>query len=439
MCRIIILDLHKQLSHAGCYAVLAELRKQFFIPQHFSAVKKYLKTCVHCRRFNSRTLKLNQSHYKNFRSESPQVPFSNVFVDHLGPFSIKKNGITEKVWLLCITCTWCRAVNLVIAHDLSMKEFLRTFQLHCYEFGLPQLFVSDLGSQFTAGVNVLKDFLNDPEVHKYFEFNQDKPITFQQYFKGHSQLGSLVEIVVKMVKRLIYGSIRNNILDILDFELLIGYVTHLTNRRPIAFKDEMRCAKIDNVPDPISPDLLLRGYETTSINLIPELQTIADKDPNWLIPNSTCENLRENYLKLRKVLTDLRNIYSDEFLGTLMSQAVDRKDRYKPVSHKGLEVGDIVLLKEANTKPNHYPLGIIKQTVTNDIGEVTGALVMKGRSREIVKRHSSTIIPMLQVDSKDNGSVSQNSNPEVIVPSRPMRKAAKTSREKTRILLNNEN
>ena len=118
---------------------------------------------------------------------------------------------------MCITCTWTRAVNLVLCHDLSLKEFLRTFQIHCYGYGLPQLFVSDLGSQLTAGINVLKDFLNDPEVDKYFSYNHVKPITFQQYFKGCSELGSLVEVMVKMVKRLIFGSIKNNILNILQF------------------------------------------------------------------------------------------------------------------------------------------------------------------------------------------------------------------------------
>ena len=44
----------------------------------------------------------------------------------------------------------------------------------------------------------------------------------------------------------------------------------------------------------------------------------------------------------------------------------------------------------------------MKKTVTNDNGEVTGAIVMKGKTRELVKRHSSTIIPVLRDSHYEN-------------------------------------
>ena len=37
---IIILDLHKRFNHLGCYAILSELRKRFWLPHCFSVVKK---------------------------------------------------------------------------------------------------------------------------------------------------------------------------------------------------------------------------------------------------------------------------------------------------------------------------------------------------------------------------------------------------------------
>ena len=235
--KIIVLDTHIQLAHSGCYSVLAELRKHFYIPKHFSAIKKYLKTCCHCQRFNARTIKINQSPYREFRTEPPKVPFANIFIDHLGPVNVYKNDKKEKIWLLCITCTWSRAVNLKICHDLSLKEFLRAFQMHTFEYGVPQLCISDLGSQFTAGFNLLTDWVNDPETSAYFESNNVKPLSFQQYFKGCSELGSLVEICVKLVKRLLFGSIKNNVLSYFEFEFLVSYLVHLVNRRPIAFRE----------------------------------------------------------------------------------------------------------------------------------------------------------------------------------------------------------
>ena len=142
---LIVLDTHTKFFHAGYYAILNELRKVYYIPSYFSIVKKVIKQCIHCKRFNLRTIKLNQNTYRDFRVAPPQVPFANLFMDYIGPFNVKLNNTTQKVWLLCLTCTWSRAINLKICRSLDVPEFLRAFQTHCFEFGIPQLCVSDLG------------------------------------------------------------------------------------------------------------------------------------------------------------------------------------------------------------------------------------------------------------------------------------------------------
>ena len=60
--KLIVLGAHQRLFHAGVYSVLTDLRWIFWIPNYFS-VKNILKVCIHCRRFNARTVKLNQSFY----------------------------------------------------------------------------------------------------------------------------------------------------------------------------------------------------------------------------------------------------------------------------------------------------------------------------------------------------------------------------------------
>ena len=202
-----------------------------------------------------------------------------------------------------------------------MKEFLRDFQIHCFEYGVPQLCISDLGSQLSAGVNLLRNYLNDHEVQIYSKSNNIKPLEFHQYYKGCSALGSLVEVCVKLVKRLIFGSIKNNILDLHDFEFLISYIVHLINRRPIAFKKALREFDSDSIPEPITLEHLIRGYELTSLNLIPDLQDIPSNDPDW--SNNLNTSIKDQYSKLRKVSIELVNKYQEKFLRTLISQAVD--------------------------------------------------------------------------------------------------------------------
>ena len=82
-------------------------------------------------------------------------------------------------------------------------------------------------------------------------------LSFTHYPKRNSTLGSLVESCVKLIKHIIFKSIRRNILCFEDFEFLISKVIHLVNKRPIAFKHVLHSN--NNVLDPITPELLIKG------------------------------------------------------------------------------------------------------------------------------------------------------------------------------------
>ncbi len=439
MTRLIILDLHRKLFHAGKYVLLTELRKKFWVPQYFSLVKGTLRECTTCKRFNERTIKLNQSPYREFRINPPNVPFKFIFLDYLGPYNVNWNGKRNKVWILCITCLWSRAINLKVCLDLTNSNFLKAFQLHTFEFGLPELILSDLGSQIVACSNIIMDFIKDPETQLYFQETGVKSPTFDQYYKGNSSQGSLVESCVKLIKRLIYGSIKNYVLDFIDFQFLIAKTVHLVNRRPIAFKEALRDNSLEEVPEPITPEMLLRGYNLTSINVIPDLQPEIDNDPDWMI--DPVDSISDGFSKLRHVRENLICLYNEEFVSNLINQAVNSKDRYKPVKHKHLQKGDIVLLKEKHLKVSNYPLGVIKEIQVNTLNEVTGALVLKGKTKELVKRHSSSIIPILTNINEDSETSkvwhtpTQQSN---LIPVRPKRNAAKICTEKNKILIDSE-
>ena len=395
--KIIVLDLHSKLKHSGKYVVLSEFRKKFYMSSCFSFVKKSINECIHCRRFNNRAIKLNQNSYRKFRIDPSRVPFRNLFIDHIGPFDVTISGQRTKIYLLILTCLYTRAINLKLCLDLSVQNFLRSFQLHIFEHGLPSYCISDLGSQLVAGSNIISKFLNDKYTQRYLNENNIKSVTFSQYPKGCNKLGGLVETCVKMTKRLIYGSIHNKILNYSDFEYLICETTHLVNRRPVAFKESLRdCSIKELVPTAITPEMLVKGYELISVNVIPELVT-CPIDPEF-DPNPT-SNLPILYKKLSNVRKRLIDKYSNEFLPKLIDQATDVKGRYKRVDHHNLKIGDLVLLKETFCKPNNYPLAIVREIDINDLDEVTSVSVFKGKTRELVRRHVQSIIPLLSIEA----------------------------------------
>ena len=452
--KLIILDFHERLMHAGCYRLLTELRKHFWVTHYFSVVKKTIKDCVTCKKLKQRSIKLNQSPYREFRLKPPNIPFRSIFIDNFGPYYISYGGKKVKIWILCITCLWSRGINLKICWDMSTKEFIRALQLHCLEYGLPELCLSDLGSNFIAGANVISDFLKGPDIQNYFQENGVKSISFEQYFKGHHPLGGIIEICVKMVKQLIHSSIRNYVLEYRDFEFIILQTVHLVNRRPVAFQEGLRDSSDEVIPDPITPERLIHGYELVSVNLIPELQPDPSPDPDWQINADPISTVKDSYQKLKNVRSKLIETYNNEFLGTLMKQATNIKDRYRPVTHKKLQIGDIVLIKEENCKPMNFPMAIVKRVTTNINNEVTGAVLQKG-NKEIVKRHATSLIPILQSnckplsvdtsDDKENSSTSETVHQKSLSDKdsptnnskrrKRRRKAAIESRRKTKKLI----
>ena len=58
--KLIISHFHQELGHSGIYSVLREMRKTFHITHFFSRVRDELRTCVICKRFNERKIRLNQ-------------------------------------------------------------------------------------------------------------------------------------------------------------------------------------------------------------------------------------------------------------------------------------------------------------------------------------------------------------------------------------------
>ncbi|XP_068207532.1 uncharacterized protein [Palaemon carinicauda] len=347
------------------------------------------------RRLNERPIKANQSAYRDFRNNPPPIPYRYIFIDYIGPYTVIWNGERKKIWLLCVACLWSRAINLKICLSADTRAFFKAFQLHIYEFGIPEFCISDLGSQLTTGSRIIGTFLYDFETHVFFEENDIKPLKFEHYAKGNSSLGSLVESCVKMVKKLIFNSIRNTVLDYQDFYFLICQTVHLINKRPIAFKDSLREACIDIVENPITPECLLKGYDLVSVNIIPELQNSSSYDTNWVPGSSAIDDVKDNYYKLRQARNRLVEAYHSEFFVTPINQAVDKRDRYRPVNHKTLAVGDIVLLKEDASKPSTYPLGIVKKTEVNHLGEVKAARMLKGKSREVLYRTTDSLILLL--------------------------------------------
>ena len=298
--KLIINDCHVNMMHAGLYSVLTLMKKQFYIAKIFITVKQILKQCIHCRKQNTTTVKINQSYYRDFRENPTSTPYSNIFLDYFGPYLVKQGNEKVKVWVLCITCLWSRSINLKVCLDLSVVEFLRTFQINVYEYGMPEKVFSDLGTQLVAGANFIMDYLKDARTQIYLQENNVQTPSFQQYYKGMKDLGALVETcqnVSKLQKKLCMGQWGRMYSQSFNLNLLVAQAVNIINKRPVAYKEY---ARSDNntpeVPIPITPELLTKGSNLPTLCVIPN--SPPEEGDKWTDTVDPIDRIKKKFQRL---------------------------------------------------------------------------------------------------------------------------------------------
>lgn len=393
----LIFEYHSKMKHAGVYRLLYILKKEFYIPSAYITVKKVIKSCFICKKLYGRTIHINTNDYREFRISPKEIPYREIALDHIGPFYIKVNDSKVKVYILIITCMWSRGVNLLICKNINAESFINAFQIHVYDFGYPEKILSDAGSPIVKSFDLIKSFLNDNEVINFLKENNINALQFSTYPPTSSFLGGIVESLVKQIKNMVYSTISKNVLNDDQFYLLVKEINMLINKRPLAFKPLLNNNDIDpSVPQMLSPELLLKGYDVPCVVVAPHLhisESFDDEDPDWVPHNEKTdeERLFKNFKKFKKVKSKLHSIYHHEFLSNLRDLSTNRQGRYKPKDHVKLQINDIVAIKQKFQKPYFFPVGVITEVRENDLGEVVEVSVKKGNG-EIIKRHVNTLI-----------------------------------------------
>ena len=106
-------------------------------------------------------------------------------------------------------------------HRFNWRGFLPIFQIYVYEFGLPELILSEIGSQNVCVTKIIKNWLSDFETLSYLKARSVNLIELQQYTIGCNEFGGLVESMVKLVIRTVQGAVQNSILDYFHFEFYL--------------------------------------------------------------------------------------------------------------------------------------------------------------------------------------------------------------------------
>jgi hypothetical protein len=140
-------QVHSHTMHGGQHLCLAELRRSYWIISARTLVRKMIRNCVKCYRFNSRRTNPLMGDLPNERI-LPSPPFTYVGLDFAGPFATKGYKENEKSYVAVFVCFSTKAVHLEAVTSLRADHCAQAVHRLCARRGAPEAFFSDNGTNF---------------------------------------------------------------------------------------------------------------------------------------------------------------------------------------------------------------------------------------------------------------------------------------------------
>ena len=148
--RLIIMDIHCCLKHAGVSHTLAQLRTQYWIPRGRAIIFHILnKNCALCKLFATKPYRVPQFPALPEFHVQQSRPFQFTGVDIFGPLYAKFTHTEKrKIWVLLFTCLSTCAIHLEILQSLTTVDLLFAIRKLVARRNCPELFLSDNALQF---------------------------------------------------------------------------------------------------------------------------------------------------------------------------------------------------------------------------------------------------------------------------------------------------
>ena len=390
--RSLIRHFHLVNYHVGAQTLNAIIRRRYWIVKGKTTINSEIAKCIHCFSRNPKLQQQLMGHLPVHRIHANSTEaFVVTGVDCAGPF-IATHGTrgrhTYKIYLVVFICLYTKAVHLDVITNLTTKGFLNVFKRFIATRGKPKVMYSDNGLNFVGASRVIAE-----EQRKLIEeFNsQIYPEIVENGIEWHfnpprsPHTGGLWESAVKSSKRLISNAIGKNTFTLEEFYTVVKEVEAIINSRPLC--------PVSN--DPNYVDILTAGHFIIGKPLV--------SLPEFIAPQAHL-SYTDRFKQLQHIRQKIWNRYSTECLHYL-------QQRHKWIScQPNIVVGSLVLLKEENSLPLHWPRGRITAIHPGPDGLVRVVTVKVGNS--LLKRsiHSVALLPMdsLEPVASTRAACSQN-------------------------------
>ena len=152
---------------------MAKVRERHWVPRLRRLVKRIVKKCPGCKRFQAAALAVPPPGLVPRDRAEGSTPFQVVGVDYAGPIKFKATERREgKAYLILYACSLTRALYLDLARSLQTGEFLLSLKGLIARRGRPTAIYSDNGNTFIGAAAWIKQVQNDEKLNDFLARHQ---------------------------------------------------------------------------------------------------------------------------------------------------------------------------------------------------------------------------------------------------------------------------
>jgi len=345
--RLIIAHCHSQIHHQGRGQTLNQIRSQgYWILGGSKVVADFIRNCVHCRRLRRPAEEQKMADLPEDRVE-PSPPFSFCGMDCFGPFITKYGRKEYKRYGLLFTCLCSRAVHIEMLEDMTTDSFIIGLRSFIAIRGTVTQIRSDQGSNFVGASNELSSALKELDIDRVTTFLSKKQCTFIFNAPSSSHAAGVWERQIRSIRNVLSSSIAmcQGRVDDASLRCMFYEAMLIINSRPLTTVNS------DLSEEPLTPNHLITMKRTTPL-----------PPPGKFVKEDVYA--RKRWRRIQYIMEQFWSQWKREYLLNL-----SRRQKWN-VSRRNVQVGDIVMLMDAETPRMEWPLAIIVEAQKDDDGLV---------------------------------------------------------------------
>lgn len=348
---LLIRDAHYVLHHGGNQLMMQYIRNKFWLIGARILIKAFVRQCPICFRWRMKPNQQMMAALPESRTK-PQRAFLKIGVDYAGPVMLRsrlgRNPTLSKAYIAVFVCLVTRAVHLELVSDSTTTAFIAAFRRMVARRGTVIEVLSDNGTNFVGANNFLQTViqkLDQTSIEGTFNLRW-KFIT-----PNAPHHGGIYEAAVKSAKHHLRRIVGESTLTFEEYATLLSQTEACLNSRPLK-------PMSDDATDltALTPGHFLIGE---ALIAIPEEGRLTEVKAGRLARFQHVQQMVQHFWKR----------WHHEYLMDLVNRT-----KWKQVN-RNLQIGDLVILYDANSPPTKWKLGRIQETYPGKDGLVRSVLV----------------------------------------------------------------